>query len=329
MKAARWIAGLVVLAAAGFSAVSTAQPLVKQARIGVLIPSNPVATRQYIDAFLQGLRAHGYVEGQNLKFERRYGEGRLERLPELAAELVRLDLQVIVTATEPGIGALKNATQRIPIVMANSSDPVGTGLIASLARPGGNITGLSTFAPEVSGKRLEVLKEAFPLLSRVALLWNPDAASNVLDRGEIEAAGRSLHVEIHPVEVHRLEDLESALAKVAAIGPDALILTAQNPAFFGMRRQIAAFAAAHRLPTIVPSREYVEDGGLMSYGPNVRDMYRVAADYVVKILNGAKPADLPVAQPNTYELVVNVKTAKALGIDFPRTILERADEVIE
>ena len=324
----RSIAGLAVLVALGFSAAA-AQPLIKEARVGVLLPTNAVATRHYFDAFVQGLRAHGYVEGQNLKLERRYGEGRLERLPELAAELVRLDLQVIVTATEPAIAALKQATQRIPIVMANSSDPVGTGLIASLARPGSNITGLSTFAPEVSGKRLAVLKEAIPGLSRVVLLWNPDARSNALDRGEIEAAGRLLHVEIHAVDVRRLADLDAALSRVAAIAPDSLILPAQDPVFFGTRRQIAAFAVAHRVPTIVPSREYVEDGGLMSYGPNVRDMYRSAADYVVKILNGAKPAELPVAQPTKFELVVNLKTAETLGITLPRTILERADEVIE
>ena len=324
----RLTAALAVLAALGFSAAA-AQPLVKEARIGVLLPSNAVVTRHVSDAFLQGLRSHGYVEGQNLKLERRYGEGRHERLPELAAELVRLDLHVIVTATEPAIVALKHATQRIPIVMANSSDPVGTGLIASLARPGGNITGSSTFAPEVSGKRLAVLKEAIPGLSRVVLLWNPDARSNVLDRDEIEAAGRSLHVEVHAVDVRRLADLDAALSRVAAIAPESLILPAQDPVFFVMRQQIAAFAAAHRLPTMLPLREFVEDGGLMSYGPDMRDMYRAAADYVVKILNGAKPADLPVAQPTKFELVVNLKTAKTLGVTFPRTILERADEVIE
>jgi len=306
-----------------------AQQPAKEARIGFLFPSDPVVTRHYLDAFLEGMRAHGYVEGQNLKLERRYAEGRIERLPALAAELVKLDPQVIVTVTEPAIAAAKNATQRIPIVMANSSDPVGTKLVASLARPGGNVTGLSVFASEVSGKRLEILKEVLPLLSRAVWLWSPDSEANALERAAIAAAAEALRVELHPIEVRQLPDLEPALSKAAAIAPDALLLPAVNPIFFVMRSRIAAFALAHRLPSMAPQQTFVEDGALMSYGPNVPDMYRTAADYVVKILNGAKPADLPVAQPIKYELVVNMKTAKALGITFPRTILERADEVIE
>jgi len=246
------------------------------------------------------LRELGYVEGKPVVLELRYGEARFERLPELARELVGLKVDVIVTATDVAIAAVKRETQTIPIVMRNSTDPVGTGFVASHARPGGNVTGLSTISPELSGKRLELLREAVPGLSRVALLWNPDVRGNLLDYKETEGAARSLRLELQSVEVSRAEDLDRAFSAVTNQRAQALVLPAGNPVGFANRGRIASFAQRNRLPSMYAEKEYVDAGGLTSYGRSNPDMSRRAAIYVDKILKGAKPADLPVEQPTKF-----------------------------
>jgi len=240
-----------------------------------------------------------------------------------------LKVDVIVTATDVAIAAVKRETRTIPIVMRNSTDPVGTGFVASLARPGGNVTGLSNISSELSGKRLELLREVVPGLSRVALLWNPDVRGAVLDYKETEGAARSLRLELQSVEVPRAEDLDRAFSAVTNQRAQALVLPAANPVGFANRGQIASFAQRNRLPSIYAEKEYVDAGGLMSYGPSNPDMSRRTAMYVDKILKGAKPADLPVEQPTKFELVINLKTAKALGLTLPPSLVRRADEVIE
>ena len=305
------------------------QQAAKVPRIGILSPSTPAAIAHLIEAFRQGLREHGYVEGENVILERRYGELRAERLSDLAAELVRANVDVIVAGTDPGIQAAQQHTRTIPIVMANSADPVGTGFIASLARPGRNITGLTMISPELSGKLLQLLKEAAPKTSRVAFLWNPDVAGAALEYKEIETAARLLKLDVQSVEVRRVEDLDSALAALTRERPNALILPSPSPVLYTNRGKIANFAAQRRLPAMYATKDYVDAGGLMSYGPSNVDMYRRAAAYVDKILKGAKPADLPVEQPTRFELVINMKTAKALGLTFPQSILIRADQVIQ
>jgi putative ABC transport system substrate-binding protein len=321
--------------AALFLAVAAAGPPVdaqqapKIARIGLLAPSTPAAAAHVVEAFRQALRELGYVEGKTFVLELRHGEARFERLPELARELVGLKVDVIVTATDVAIAAVKRATQTIPIVMVNSSDPVGTGLVASLARPGGNVTGLSNISSELSGKRLELLREVVPGLSRVAFLWNPDVRGAVLDYKETEGAARSLRLELQSVEVPRAEDFDRAFSALTKGRAQALIVAAANPVGHAKRGQIASFAQRNRLPSIYAGKEYVDAGGLMSYGPSTSDMYRRAAIYVDKILKGAKPADLPVEQPTKFELVINLKTAKALGLTIPQSLLRRADQVIQ
>jgi putative ABC transport system substrate-binding protein len=301
----------------------------KIAKIGVLVPSNPGATGHLLEAFRQGLREHGYVEGKNFVLERRYGEARAERISELARELVSLKVDVIVTATDIAIAAVKQQTSTIPIVMANSTDPVGTGFVASLARPGGNVTGQSTISPELSGKRLEVLREVIPGLSRVAFLWNPDVRGAVLDYNETEGAARSLGLQLQSVEVPRAENLDRAFSAITKDRAQALIVPAPNPVGFANRGQIASFAQKNRLPSMYGQNEYVDAGGLMSYGPNNADLWRRAATYVDKILKGAKPADLPVERPTKFELIINLKTAKQIGLTIPPNVLARADRVIK
>ena len=306
-----------------------AQQPKKIAKIGYLAPSTPAAAAHLVEAFRQGLRELGYVEGKNLVLELRHGEARAERLPELARELVGLKLDVIVTATDVAIAAVKRETQTIPIVMVNSSDPVGTGFVASLARPGGNVTGLSNISPELSGKRLELLREVVPGLSRVAFLWNPEVRGNVLDYKETEGAARSLHLQLQSVEVVRAEDVDRAFSAVTKGRAQALILPAGNPVGFANRGQIATFAQKNRLPSMYPTKEFVDAGGLMSYGPSNPDMRRRAATYVDKILKGTKPADLPVEQPRKFELVISLKIAKQIGLTIPPNVLARADKVIK
>jgi putative ABC transport system substrate-binding protein len=306
-----------------------AQQPKKIAKIGYLLPSTPAAAAHLLEAFRQGLRELGYVEGKTLVLELRYGEARTERLPELARELVGLKVDVIVTATDVAIAAVKRETQTIPIVMGNSSDPVGTGFVASLARPGGNITGLSSISPELSGKRLELLKEVVPGLSRVAFLWNPDIRGALLDYNQTESAARSLGLQLQSVEVPRAEDFDRAFAAVTKARAQALIVPGVNPLAFANRSQIASFAQKNKLLSMYAQREYVDAGGLMSYGPSTPDMHRRAATYVDKILKGTKPADLPVEQPTKFELVINLKTAKQIGVTIPPNVLARADKVIK
>jgi putative ABC transport system substrate-binding protein len=301
----------------------------KIARIGYLIPSAPAAAAQNVEAFRQGLRELGYVEGKTFVLELRYGEARAERLPELARDLVGLQADVIVAAADVSVAAIKRKTQTIPIVIPNSADPVGTGLVASLARPGGNVTGLSTISPELSAKRLELLREAVPRLSRVAFLWNPDVPGHTLQYKEVEAAARLLRLQLQGVEVRGPDDLERAFSAVRKGRAQALTNAWPNPVLFANRRQLASLAQRNRLPSMHGQKEFVDAGGLMSYGPHLPDLYRRAAVYVDKILKGTKPADLPVEQPMRFELVLNMKTAKALGITFPPTIMVRVDRVIE
>jgi putative ABC transport system substrate-binding protein len=306
-----------------------AQQPKKIAKIGYLAPSTPAAAAHLVEAFRQGLRELGYVEGKNLVLELRHGEARAERLPELARELVGLKLDVIVTATDVAIAAVKRETQTIPIVMGNSTDPVGTGFVASLAHPGGNITGLSSISPELSGKRLELLREVVPGLSRVAFLWNPDVRGAVLDYKETEGAAGSLRVQLQSVEVVRAEDFDRAFSAITKERAQALIVPGANPLAFANRDRIANFAQRNRLPSMYGQREFVDAGGLMSYGPSAPDLFRRAATYEDKILKGTKPADLPVERPRKFELVINLKTAKQIGLTIPPNVLARADTVIK
>jgi putative ABC transport system substrate-binding protein len=309
--------------------LAEAQQPKKIAKIGVLAPSTPAAAAHLVEAFRQGLQELGYVEGKTFVLELRYGEARAERLPEIARELVGLKMDVIVTATDVAIAAVKRETQTIPIVMANSTDPVGTGFVASLARPGGNITGLSSISPELSGKRLELLREVVPGLSRVAFIWNPDVRGAVLDYKETEGAASSLHLQLQSVEVVRAEDFDRAFSAITKDRAQALIMPAANPLAFANRSQIASFAQKNRLPSMYAQKEYVDAGGLMSYGPSTIDLWRRAATYVDKILKGTKPADLPVEQPKKFEFVINLKTAKQIGLTIPPNVLARADKVIK
>jgi ABC-type uncharacterized transport system substrate-binding protein len=308
---------------------TVAQPAAKLPKIGVLQPGTVAASQVLSEAFKQGMRELGYVEGQHVVFERRFAEGRPDRLADLAAELVRLKVDVIVTSTDQGIAAVKQQTRTIPIVMANSTDPVATGFVASLARPGGNVTGNSAMSPELSGKRLELLREVVPGLSRVAILWNPEIRGAVLDYKETESAARLLRLQLQSVEVSRADDLDRAFAAMAKGGAQALIVPAVNPFAFVNRSQIARLAQRERLPSIYGTKDYADAGGLMAFGPNVVDQWRRAATYVDKILKGARPGDLPVQQPTKFELVINLQTAKTLGLTIPSALLQRADHIVQ
>ena len=303
-----------------------AQQPKKIPRIGVLRPGLPAAPNY--EAFRQGLRELGYVEGQNVILELRDTEAKAERLPDLAAELVRLKVDVIVTSSTPAIQAVKQATATIPIVMAFSGDPVGTGLVASLAKPGGNITGLSDIGPEISGKQLELLKEAFPTVSRVGFFLNPSNQSNRLRLKAAEATAGELKVQIQALEVQSVNDLEKAFSTISKAQAQAL-MTVRDPAININQKRIVEFAAENRLPTMHMDKEPVEAGGLMSYGPDVPDLFRRAATYVDKILKGTKPADLPVERPIKFELVINLKTANQIGLTIPPNVLMRADKVLK
>jgi putative ABC transport system substrate-binding protein len=270
----------------------------------------------------------GWIEGKNIIFERRYADNRLERLPELAAELVRLNVDVIVALGTLGPLAAKRATSTIPIVMTASGDPLGSGLVDSLARPGGNVTGMSLITPDLGGKRLELLKELLPRLARVAVLWNAANPYPAIVFKETQASGRTLGIEVQSLEVRSPDDFDGAFEIARRQRPDALI-TVEDPLTFSHRKRIADFAVADRLPSLHGLSEFVVAGGLVSYGANAADLFRRAAGYVDKILKGAKAADLPVQQPTKFELVINLKTATALGIDVPATLLARADEVFE
>jgi len=306
-----------------------AQQPVKVPRIGFLVANSPSVYTARIEAFRQGLRELGYMEGKNIIIESRSAEGNLDLLPSLAAGLVRLKVDVIVAAGgDPPVRAAKQATQTIPIVMANASDPVGAGLVASLNRPGGNITGLATApGPEIYGKHLELLKETFPRLTRVAILSNPANRFSALALREAETTARAFKVSLQILEARNPDEFETAFAAATKERAGALLVV-EDPMFFGERTRLANFAAKSRLPAIYGILEYVEVGGLMAYAAERTDMFRRAATYVDKILKGAKPADLPVEQPTKFELVINLKTAKQIGVTIPQSVLYRADKVI-
>jgi putative tryptophan/tyrosine transport system substrate-binding protein len=309
------------------SATEAQQPK-KVSRIGYLGNSSPALERDFVDAFRQGLRDLGYAEGHNILIEYRWAEGRYDRFPEFAAELVRLKVDVLLTAGTPGALAAKEATQTIPIVMAVSGDAVGTGLVQSLARPGGNITGLTRMTRDLDGKRLELLKEIVPSLSRVAILLNP--ANPISARGWTEAQppAKALRLKLEPVEVKAAEELEAAFAAITRQRPGGLFIIADQ-FLLAHRTQIIDFAARRNLPAIYPYSEFVEAGGLISYAANDPAMFRRAATYVDKILKGTKPADLPVEQPTKFEFIINLKAANQIGLTIPQSVLYRADKVIK
>jgi putative tryptophan/tyrosine transport system substrate-binding protein len=307
--------------------VAEAQPAGKVPRIGILTLASSAST-PILRAFRVGLRDLGYVESQNIALEFRFAHGKPETLASLAAELVRQDMDVIVADGGQAALAAKSATQRIPIVMGAVGDPVKVGLVTSLARPGTNVTGLTLLSVELSSRRLQLLREAIPQASRVAVLWNPSnpAAKDYLE--QTKGAARALGVELAAVEAHGASELDAALEAVAAARPSALISLA-DATLWNHRRRIVDFASKKRIPGMFPEREFADDGGLMAYGPNVPANFRRAAVYVDKILKGARPADLPVEEPTTFELVINLKTAKVLGLTIRPSVLARADQVIE
>jgi len=313
-----------------------AAPLVAQAqqagkvwRIGVLSSGSPSATGVgRIDAFKRGLRELGYVEGRNIVIEPRWGEGKYETLPGLAAELVRLKMDVILTAAVPAIRAAKEATGTIPIVMAVVVDPVETGLVASFARPGGNITGLSVRTPELVGKQFGLLKEIVPKASRVAVLWNPGNLGNPPQLRAAELAARTLGMRLQSLEARNPREIDSAFAAMTREAAAALVVLV-DVMLIDHRTRIAGLAATRRLPAVYGQLEHVESGGLMAYAPNFLDNYGRAAVFVDKILRGANPGDIPIEQSTKFELVINLKTAKALGLAIPRSVLLQADRVIE
>jgi len=311
-----------------FSPADAQQPK-KIPRIGYLAPVFPCSgSVPSLEAFRQGLRDLGYVEDKNITLECRSAEGKLDRQPDLAAELAQLKVDIIVAAGgEPTARAAKQATQTIPIVMTNVGDPVVTGLVASLARPRGNVTGLVTMSPELSGKRLELLREAFPKISRVALFWNSTNSEQEPQIKEIKVAGQALGIELQILEVRGTNDFDKAFSAITKERADAL-LTLPDPLSVSQGRRIAAFAAKNRLPAMYPRMEFVDAGGLMAYGPSYSDLFRRAATYVDKILKGTKPADLPVEQPTKFEFIINLKTAKQIGLTIPPNVLARADKVI-
>jgi len=319
---------IVVLAILVAPLTAEAQQPTKVHRIGYLSPGFSPSRLSTLEALRQGLRDLGWVEGENLTIEYRVAEGEVERLPALAAELVHLPVEVIVAGGSAAIHAAQHATRTIPIVMATANEPVGEGFVVGVARPGGNITGMSNLAAERPGKRLEILKETVPQSTRIAVLANPANASHASDLHHVNEAARALGLSLHIVEVHRAEELESAFAAMTRAGADALMVLSDSILLSQLPGRIADLAATHRLPAIYVRRVYVDAGGLMSYGPSLPDLYRRAATYVDKILKGAKPAELPVEQPMKFELVLNLKTAQALGLTIPPTLLFQADEVI-
>jgi ABC-type uncharacterized transport system substrate-binding protein len=295
--------------------------------IGFLGADTPSAASRWVAAFVQRLSELGWIDGRTVAIEYRWAEGHNERLAEIADELLRRKVDIIVTWSSPPVLAAKQATSVIPIVFALAADPVGTGLVASLARPGGNVTGLSTLGADLAAKRLEILRDIFPGLGRLAVMANVGDPGAVLQMHEFHEAARTLRLEVIPLEIRRTEDIAPALESLKGRA-DALYVAGEPLANLN-RIRINTFALVARLPTIYVQREYVEAGGLMSYGPNFPNMWRRAADYVDKILRGAKPADLPVEQPTKFDLIINLVTARALGLTVPPALLARADQVIE
>jgi putative tryptophan/tyrosine transport system substrate-binding protein len=305
-----------------------AQQPAKIPKIGFLSSGTASFSTFRNDVFQQQLRELGYVEGKNIAFDSRYGEDNFDRLPSLADELVRLKVDVLVTNSTPAALAAKNATRTIPIVFLGVSDPVTVGLVDSLARPGGNVSGFSNIAPVLAGKRLELLKETVPKLSRVAVLWDPKAPGSTQQWKESQLPARELGLHLYSMEVSSTDKYEDAF-KEATKARSAAIAVTQNPLATSNRKRVTELAIRNRLPAIYPRKEFVETGGLMSYGPDVAEPQRRAAILVDKILKGAKPADLPVEQPTKFELMINLKTAKALGLTIPPVVLMRAEKVIK
>ncbi len=295
--------------------------------IGFLGAATPSAWSERVAAFLQRLRELGWIEGRTVAIEYRWAEGRPESFAEIAAEFVRLKVNAIVVAGTPAIIAAKQATSVVPIVFVGAGDPVGTSLVASLARPGGNVTGLSSQGTETVGKRLELLRELIPGLRRLAIMGNVDNPASVLEMLDVQAAARTHGLQVDQLEIQQAGDINPAFQALKG-GADALYVPA-DPLVIANRIRINTFALVARLPTMYTFREYVEAAGLMAYGANFPDLFRRAADYVDKILRGAKPADIPVEQPTKFDLIINLTTAQALGLDVPATLLARADEVIE
>ena len=305
-----------------------AQQPARVPRLGLLSPFLRSDTALWHQAFKRGLRELGWVEGQNIAMEYRYAEGKSDRLADLAAEFIRLKVDIIVTSVTTDALAAKKTTRTIPIVMAAAGDPVASGLVESLSRPGGNITGLSQVSPQLAGKRLELLKELVPKLSRVGVLWNPAGTTSPIAWNESQLPARVLGLELHSMEVRSPNDYAKVFEDAAKAGAGAVAIM-PDPSFITQLKRIADLSAKSRLPSIFYLAEFVDAGGLVAYGPDRADMFRRAAAYVDKILKGTKPGDLPVEQPSKFELAINLKTARALGLTIPEVVLLRADKVIE
>jgi putative ABC transport system substrate-binding protein len=315
-----------------FGAIVWTIPVLAQsgsvAKIGFLGNSTAALEGNLVAPFLEGLREQGYVEGRDVVLEYRWAEGDYSRFPALVAELLAAKVDVIVTAGTPSAEAVKNATKVTPCVMVAVGDPIGNGLVTSLARPGGNLTGFSSIAPDLEGKRLALLREVTPKLRKVTVLWNPANPFSVASERHVRAAARTLRIDLRFVAIRASDEVAGALAAITAEQPDALMFLADR-VLLHERRRLMDFAAEHKLPGIYPYREMVEAGGLMSYGPSYADLHRRAAIYVAKILRGAKPAELPVEEPSKFEFVFNLRAANALGIEPAAALLARVDEVIE
>jgi len=327
MRKAGFLSILFVVGLLAVVVTAGAQQSKKVPRIGVLATGTPSSMEEVLDPFRQRLHELGYVEGKNIVFEYRWGEGNIDRLPVLAAELVRLKIDVIFVNSTPPAMAAKGATTTIPIVVTGLSDPVATGLVSSLARPGGNITGITVMNEELAGKRLELLKETTPKVSRVAVLWNSNNPGAALNFKQTQAAAQELGLQLQSLDVQSVSDLEVSFKSAIKSGAHALDVLRTQPIVTQLRR-IADFAVKNRLPSIHDRSDFVEAGGLMSYGANIADASRRAAVYVDKILKGTKPADLPVERQMKFELVINLKTAKQIGVTIPQRVLTRADKVI-
>ena len=318
---------LIIIVLVAGPAIAEAQQPAKIPRIGYVDTGSPATTGHRAEAFIQGLSELGYVDGQNIAIEYQWAEGKLERLQGFVAELVRTKVDVIVSSATPAIRIAKEQTTTIPVVMAGVTDPVGNGFVASLARPGGNITGLTHLAADLTGKRLELLKEVFPGLSRVAVLWNPNHPGQAAAFKDMQVAAQVLKVTVISMEVRNREEIEKAVAGTGKERPQALF-ELPDPVTFVNRQLITNFAAKHKLPAMYSFREYVDAGGLMSYGTSFPALVRRAATYVDKILKGAKPGELPVEQPTKFELIINLKATKQIGLTIPPNVLARADKVI-
>jgi len=327
MDRRRFISAATLILLAVPPAAEAQQPG-KVSRVGFLGNSTAALEANLVEPFREGLRDLGYVEGRNLLIEYRWADGRYERFPALIAELAALNVDVIVTAGTPAALAVKKTTPSIPLVMVAVGDPIGVGLVASLARPGGNATGLSSIAPELEGKRLELLREVVPKLSHIAVLSNPDNLFHAGSLKETRAAARVLGIRVQVLGIRASEEFPAAFAAILRERPGAILVLADR-LFLHNRARIVDFEAKHRLPGVYAYRELVEAGGLMSFGPSYAGMHRRAAYYVDKILKGSKPADLPVEQPTKFELMINLKASKALGLTIPQSLLQRADRIIQ